>query len=69
MMIEITAYEVSMDMFSLGHSNELTDNEQTMITTGTQVYSLAQKKPASKWRQLVEVEMTKSQCRNKDSAS
>lgn len=48
-MIEIRAYEVSMDMFSLGHSNELTDTEQTMITTGTQVYSLAQKKPASKW--------------------
>lgn len=48
-MIEIRAYEVSVDMFSLGYSNQLTNNEQTMITTGNQVYSLAQKKPASKW--------------------
>lgn len=68
-MIEIRAYKVPMDMFSLGHSNQFTDNEQTMITTGNQVCSMAQKKPASKWSQLVEVgEMTKSQRRNKDSA-
>lgn len=48
-MVEIRAYKVSMDMFSLGHSDQFTDNEQTMITTGNQVYSVAQKKPASKW--------------------
>lgn len=40
-------FKMSMDMFSF--IKKLIDNEEIMNSTGNQVYSVAQKKAASKW--------------------
>jgi hypothetical protein len=45
--IEIKMFKMSMDMFSF--IKKLIGNEEIMNSTGNQVYSVAQKKVASKW--------------------